>query len=665
MLGAISLVPATLSVAGAPPAVALSSLAAPTRIADTRPTGQTADGLLARQGPLAADSVFNIAVRGRVGVTNTAVAVVLNVTVDGSTTDGFVTLYPCDAPRPVASNLNFVAGRTIAVLAVTRTAADGVVCAYTSGATNLIVDVSSWFEPGEFQPLDAPQRIADSRDTGATIDGRVVGGGPRQQNSTQRVKVTGRAGLPTGVGTAMLSVTAQGATQPGFLTVYPCDQPTPLASNVNYEVGDTVANAVVTRLDGGGDACVFNSGSTSTIMDVVGWFPEGKLSSLPTPARILDTRSVSSTADGSFAGKGRRPDQGTLQLNVGDRAGIPSDATAVLLNITALGAEPGFVTLHPRGTDRPVASNVNYGAGQTVANAAISRLGVGGELCLFTEGSVHVIVDVVGYLTGPPPPATGPDCPGQRLFPTFTMVGLYGNGSGPALGVLGEQSPEASATRVAEVASAWKSFGRPVLGSFELIATTAQAAPGADGLYRARSTEAEIQRYLDVARANGLYLVLDIQPGRSDFLTETKVYEKFLKEPNVGIALDPEWHVGPNSLPGVVIGSVTAAEVNEVSDYLAKIVADNHLPEKLFAVHQFQRRMIPDRELVVNRAGLATTFHMDGFGSQSEKLTTWGFTQANAPFHNGFKLFLRQDTNLFTPAQVTALSPRVDLVTYQ
>jgi hypothetical protein len=665
MLAAVSLVTAAFTVATAPPAAALSSLAAPKRIADTRPTGQTADGFLAGQGQLAADSVFHIAVRGRVGVTNTAVAVVLNVTVDGATTDGFVTLYPCDAPRPVASNLNFVAGRTAAVLAVTKTAADGVVCAYTSGAANLIVDVSSWFEPGEFQPLDAPQRIADSRATGATVDDRVVGGGPRPQNSTQRVKVAGRAGVPTGVRTAMLSVTAEGATQPGFLTIYPCDQPTPLASNVNYAEGDTVANAVVSRLDGGGDTCVFNSGSTSTIIDVIGWFPEGKLTSLPTPARILDTRSVNSTADGAFGGKGRRPDQGTLQLKVGDRVGIPSDATAVLLNITVLGAEPGFITLHPRGTDRPVASNLNYRAGQTVANAAISRLGVAGDVCLFTEGNANVIVDVVGYLTGPPPPATGPDCPGQNLFPTFTMVGLYGNGSGPALGVLGEQSPEASATRVSELASTWKSFGRPVLGAFELIATTAQAAPGPDGLYRARTTDAEVQRYLDVARANGLYLVLDIQPGRSDFLTETKVYEKFLKEPNVGIALDPEWHVGPGSLPGVAIGSVTAAEVNEVSNYLAKIVTDNHLPEKLFVLHQFQRRMIPDRELVVNRAGLATTFHMDGFGSQSEKLATWGFTQANAPFHNGFKLFLRQDTNLFTPTQVSALSPRVDLITYQ
>ena len=144
MLAAISLVTATLTVAGAPPAVALSSLATPKRIADTRPTGQTADGFLAGQGPLAADSVFHIAVRGRVGVTNTAVAVVLNVTVDGATTDGFVTLYPCDAPRPVASNLNFVAGRTAAVLAITKTAADGVVCAYTSGTT-VSVGTTRWF----------------------------------------------------------------------------------------------------------------------------------------------------------------------------------------------------------------------------------------------------------------------------------------------------------------------------------------------------------------------------------------------------------------------------------------------------------------------------------------------------------------------------------------
>jgi hypothetical protein len=292
MLGTLGMFSAILTFAGAPAASALSSLAAPTRIADTRPTGLTADGLLARQGPLTADSVLRIPVRGRVGVTTTAVAVVLNVTVDGATTDGFVTLYPCDAPRPDASNLNYVAGRTAAVMAVTRTTADGVVCAYTSGATNLIVDVSSWFEPGEFSPLAAPQRIADSRETGVTVDSLVVGGGRRPENSIQRVKVAGRAGVPADAQTAMLSVTAAGAAQIGFLTVYPCDQPTPLASNVNFAVGETVANAVVTELDGSGDACVFNAGSTNIIVDVVGWFPEGKLTSLPPPVSSIRAAST-------------------------------------------------------------------------------------------------------------------------------------------------------------------------------------------------------------------------------------------------------------------------------------------------------------------------------------------------------------------------------------
>lgn len=646
-------------------ALAFASLDAPQRLADSRVSGVTIDGLFAGDGARAADSTWAVAVGGRAGLPFVPGAAVLNVTAEGAISSGFVTVFPCDQPRPNASNLNFVAGRTSAVLAVSRTDAAGHVCLYTSGATNLIVDASSWLDAGDFTALAAPQRIADSRPTGTTTDGQAVGSGAKADGTVQHIQVTGRAGVPTGVSSVLLSLTADGALEPGFLTVHPCDAATPTASNINYGVGDTVANAVAARLDGNGQVCIFNHGATNLIVDVVGWFPAGRFTPLSTPTRVLDTRSPRSTADGMFDGKGRRPDQSTLQLHVGGRVGVPTTASAVVLNITVAAAEPGFVTVHPRGTDRPVASNINYGGGQIVANAAVARLGASGDICVFTEGSAHVIIDVVGYLSGPPPASAGPECPGQHIFPTWTLVALYGNGSSAALGALGEQSPDEAAKRLATVAAPWKGYGRPVLGTFELIVTTAQASAGPSGLYRGRASEEEVQRYLDVARANGLYLVLDIQPGRSDFLTETKVWERFLREPDVGLALDPEWRVGPNSVPAVVVGSVGAAEVNAVSDYVAKIVADNNLPEKLFVVHQFQQRMLPDRNQIVSRPGLATMFHMDGFGSRAEKLSTWGFTQTGPPFHNGFKLFYDEDSNIFGPTEVMALTPRVELITYQ
>jgi hypothetical protein len=97
---------------------------------------------------------------------------------------------------------------------------------------------------------------------------------------------------------------------------------------------------------------------------------------------------------------------------VAGRGGVPANASAVILNVTAdAAAGDGFVTVHPTGTGRPNASNLNYKQAQTIANAAIARVGAGGQICLYTFGSTHLIVDVAGWLTGPAPPATGTSCP--------------------------------------------------------------------------------------------------------------------------------------------------------------------------------------------------------------------------------------------------------------
>jgi hypothetical protein len=188
-------------------------------------------------------------------------------------------------------------------------------------------------------------------------------------------------------------------------------------------------------------------------------------------------------------------------------------------------------------------------------------------------------------------------------------------------------------------------------------------AEATDGAERRVCTPAYLRA--DAARAHGLTLVLDIQPGRSDFMTEVLPYERFLRQPDVGLALDPEWRVGPTQVPGRVIGQVSAAEVNQVADWLAGIVAEEHLPEKLFVVHQFQIRMITDRQDLHDPAGLAVTIHMDGFGTQGQKLETYSFTQVEPPFHNGFKLFYDEDVDMFQPAEVMGLDPVPDLVTYQ
>ena len=255
---------------------------------------------------------------------------------------------------------------------------------------------------------------------------------------------------------------------------------------------------------------------------------------------------------------------------------------------------------------------------------------------------------------------------GRRIFPDYRVVGFYGAPQDEQLGALGIGTPDEAAARLRRVARGYAKKSRPVLPAFELIATIAADAPGEDGMYRTHQSGAVIDRYLSAARRAKALLLLDIQPGRADFLGEARRLERWLREPDVGLALDPEWHVGPGEVPGKVIGSVTAAELNAVSAYVSALVTDHDLPDKLFVVHQFTSSMIADKERVQQRLGLALTMNVDGFGDRSNKVSKYDlFTSELTRFHNGFKLFYEEDTNLMSPRQVLALRPPPDLVVYE
>ncbi|MGI9017161.1 MAG: cell wall-binding repeat-containing protein [Euzebya sp.] len=264
---------------------------------------------------------------------------------------------------------------------------------------------------------------------------------------------------------------------------------------------------------------------------------------------------------------------------------------------------------------------------------------------------------------------TGPVLPGGgwSLLPQQRLIALYGSHFSPALGVLGEQPPSQVGSRLDAITQPYAELSaRPVLPAFDLIATIATAAAGADGQYRTRSTDAEIQQWLDAARAEGAYLVLDLQPGRSDFLTEAQAYERFIREPDVGLALDPEWRTeAPETPGGGTVGSVTAAEVNAVSAWLADLVDQEGLPEKLLVIHNFRVDMITDRADLVARDGLATVLHMDGQGGRAVKLDSYRILAQQPPFANGFKVFFDEDPNPFQPAEVLALDPVPDFISYQ
>ena len=254
---------------------------------------------------------------------------------------------------------------------------------------------------------------------------------------------------------------------------------------------------------------------------------------------------------------------------------------------------------------------------------------------------------------------------GREIFPKYRVVAYYGTAGNAALGVLGEGSPDRIVPRLRAAAAKFKTRDRTVQPAFELIATVAQAKPGSDGDYSQMIDSTQIQRYVDAARRHKVLVILDLQPGRGDFLPQAKRLERFLIQPHVGLALDPEWRMPPGKVPGRTIGTVKAAEVNRVSAYVAELTRRHDLPEKLFVLHQFRASMLPDVAKIEKRPGLAMVQHVDGFGTRSEKDATYARLRRPQQFHLGYKLFYDEDVRRYSPADVLKFTNVPELISYQ
>lgn len=271
----------------------------------------------------------------------------------------------------------------------------------------------------------------------------------------------------------------------------------------------------------------------------------------------------------------------------------------------------------------------------------------------------------------PAPPPRGPELPrgGYSLFPTFQLVGFCGTPGAPALGELDGNLP-AKAKKLEIYASKYAGT-REVLPAFELIAVIVLAGPGGDGKYRRRVDDKVVDEYLRLARQNRGLLILNIQPGHSDFLSEVKHFEKYLREPDVGVALDPEWAMKPGQMPGVYYGQTTGAVLNEVADYLSSLVQNGQLPEKALVFHQVNAGVIRDQASLKPSPGVAIIQSVDGLGPKRMKIETYDYLMRRMPagVHPGFKLFFDEDQRnggtLMTPSEVLALLPVPEYVMYE
>jgi hypothetical protein len=269
-------------------------------------------------------------------------------------------------------------------------------------------------------------------------------------------------------------------------------------------------------------------------------------------------------------------------------------------------------------------------------------------------------VPVVTTTTAPPPPELPRG--GRQLFPRYRVVGFYGMQN---LDVLGAGPPDVVAQRLLKVARPYATPGHPVMPMFELIATVAHPFPTPSGLYRTHQEDAIVRSFLKAVRRIDGVLVLDVQPGRDDFVSSLRHWEPYLRLPDVGVALDPEFAMAPGQVPGKQLGRTDAAAINRASAYVAGIVRRHRLPQKLFMVHQFRDSMIADKAKIAIRPGLAMTWNADGFGVRSAKLEDYRSYTRDRRFHPGLKLFYENDVDLMRPHEVLKLRPVPRVINYQ
>ncbi len=239
-----------------------------------------------------------------------------------------------------------------------------------------------------------PARVHDSREPGA---------GPLTAGEVRSVPIAGLGGVPaSGVGAVVLNVTVAETTAASHLTVFPAGSAVPLASSLNWQAGDTVANLVTVPLGAGGAVAVrANSGSAQVIVDVAGWFDDastpGSGDGLTTtaPVRLVDSRDGTGTTLAPFLGGEER------EVQVGGAGGIPSGIDAVVVNLTGVAPTAAtHLTLWPSGDALPDVSNLNLPAGLTAANLAIVKVGGDGKVRVRNNsGQVDVVLDVFGWFT--------------------------------------------------------------------------------------------------------------------------------------------------------------------------------------------------------------------------------------------------------------------------
>lgn len=312
--------------------------------------------------------------RVRVTQSSGVAAAALNLTTVDPRTLGFLTAFDCDDPLPVVSNHNYSRDQIVAHAAIAPVSASGEVCIYSKTATNLVVDVTGTFGPDAGLANSASTRLVDTRELG----------GRQPANTPLAVDVGAEPGAPV-----VLNLTVVDAAGPGWAKAAPCDS-TNTTSTLNFDDATAVPNVAVVVTSADGTICVTSSVAAHLIVDRYMAFAPDSGVAVVSPQRVLDTRD----------GAGSRIDAGGVVRLDAEALGVTEATTGVMLNLTvtdALGA--GFLTAYPCAAGRPPTSNVNFSAGDVVANFVVVQPDTDGDVCVYAHAATHVVVDLMGTVS--------------------------------------------------------------------------------------------------------------------------------------------------------------------------------------------------------------------------------------------------------------------------
>ena len=262
------------------------------------------------------------------------------------------------------------------------------------------------------------------------------------------------------------------------------------------------------------------------------------------------------------------------------------------------------------------------------------------------------------------------------ILPCHRIVAYYGNPFSRRMGVLGEYPYPDMIKRFQAAVAMWNAAdpGHPVQPALQLISVVAQGAPGDDGMYRLRMPASLIDKVYGWARQEHALFIMDVQVGKSTVQAELPRLEPYLKNPDVMLAIDPEFSMhyqADGSKPGQKIGVMSAADINFASGLLEQIVQKYHLPPKILIVHRFTRRMVQNSRDIRLRPDVQIVVNMDGWGAEWLKRDSYHDYIIEEPVeYTGFKIFYHNDVrkagwSLMTPAQVLQFRPYPLYIQYQ